>query len=1084
MSIQKTKSTIKTKKLLSIQVTKLQKTAGLLANTLVLQTQRLMKRVKNETELRIEFEKILDPIWKTLGVENHPTYDRTNLKGKRPDAVYGGLIIEYKYPKSFKSKHKLEEALQQLKADLIEKSQELDEKKLVGVGFDGEKIFFVKYRGNSHHSSPEENFIISETYAFDSQTATSFLIYLRGLSRIPLSAENLAEKFGPESDLAHKAISALVNSKEYWGDPIRVNTFYNEWKRLFGIVYGEDFNGTQNSGNNILASTYKVGNKISFQELLFSVHTYFAFLMKLIAAELISFKETPYETSLSSELTSVPEKDLIRLLTDIEDGGIYSRKGITNFLEGDFFRWYIDAWSPQLKEAIQEITRTLSEFEPATNLLEPTTTRDLLKKLYQYLVPTQVRHALGEYYTPDWLAEIVLNEVNYEGNNSQRVLDPACGSGTFLVLAMQRAKEYGLKHGMSATDITKNIQKNIWGFDLNPLAVIAARTNYLFTLGDLANQTTKLEIPIYLTDSVLTPGTIKLDTTYQSLEIGTSVGKFHIPHEWIKNEGELLNQALTTVEEMTKNRYSVDEAMERLMNEGLASSTDKNIIENLYTQILQLEKENRNRIWARFLRNAVSSLVCGKFDLIIGNPPWIRWDYLAKEYREATRIFWENYGLFSLKGYSQLLGGAKPDFSMLFVYAASDYYLKDNGKLGFLITQEVFKSKGAGEGFRRFQLGSGKYLEVLQALDFASFQPFEGATNKTAAIILKKGGETVYPVPYYLWKKKKGTGKIASDKTLNEVGDSIYKLNLIARPIDNKVGAWQTVEKSKEFLFNIKGNNYYKARAGAWTDPYGIFWLKICSRLNQNNLITKNLIARGKKDSLIPEVETKIESGLIYPGITGRDIKRWGFEQHIFVLLTNDREDPMKGLPESEMKNKYPLTYNYLFQFKEILLKRTSYKKFHSKPDTPFYSQYNIGDYTFSRFKVIWKRMTNDIVSTVISGIQTEYGYKLLVPLDTTGMIPTDNETEAHYICAIINSTLVRELIKSFSSPGRGFGSPSVMKYVPIPKFNLKDKMHIELANISKECHIAKSQNQDKKIPLLENRINEIIGLLFKSAEN
>ena len=73
---------------------------------------------------------------------------------------------------------------------------------------------------------------------------------------------------------------------------------------------------------------------------------------------------------------------------------------------------------------------------------------------------------------------------------------------------------------------------------------------------------------------------------------------------------------------------------------------------------------------------------------------------------------------------------------MLFVYASADYYLKDNGKLGFLITQEVFKSKGAGEGFRRFQLGEKKYLQVLKALDLVSVQPFEGAANKTAGIIL------------------------------------------------------------------------------------------------------------------------------------------------------------------------------------------------------------------------------------------------------------------------------------------------------------------------------------------------------------
>jgi len=65
----------------------------------------------------------------------------------------------------------------------------------------------------------------------------------------------------------------------------------------------------------------------------------------------------------------------------------------------------------------------------------------LLKKLYQYLVPPEVRHSLGEYYTPDWLAELVLEEVGYDGHNHERLLDPACGSGTFLVFAIQKFKD-------------------------------------------------------------------------------------------------------------------------------------------------------------------------------------------------------------------------------------------------------------------------------------------------------------------------------------------------------------------------------------------------------------------------------------------------------------------------------------------------------------------------------------------------------------------------------------------------------------------------------------------------------------------
>lgn len=183
---------------------------------------------------------------------------------------------------------------------------------------------------------------------------------------------------------------------------------------------------------------------------------------------------------------------------------------------------------------------------------------------------------------------------------------------------------------------------------------------------------------------------------------------------------------------------------------------------------------------------------------------------------------------------------------MLFVYASADYYLEDGAKLGFLITQEVFKSKGAGEGFRRFQLGDKKYLKVLKAHDLVSIQPFEGAANKTAAIILKKGEKTEYPLPYFVWVKKKGVGKIATDKLLDKVRPLLQKKKLFARPIGSDVGSWQTQLSELEESLIIEGENYYLARKGVSPEPYGVFWLEIKQVLSDGDLIISNLTKRGK----------------------------------------------------------------------------------------------------------------------------------------------------------------------------------------------------------------------------------------------
>jgi len=965
----------------------------------------------------------------------------------------------------------------------LDEAKETRLTQLVGVGFDGEQIFFVQYQDKNSKRIDKTKFFIRGPYDFNPESARTFLIHLRALSRLPLTAENLAHKFGPQSEIAPKVVSAFANALEYWGNQTHIRTFFNEWKRLFGIVYGEQFiGGHQVKDAEVLSRLYKVGPETDFQELLFSVHTYFAFLMKLIAAELLTLRETSFSSSLASQLVHISDDELKQQLEDIENGGIYTKKGITNFLEGDFFRWYLDAFdSPELKEVVREVARALSEFEPATSTLDPVSTRDLLKKLYQYLVPQEVRHRLGEYYTPDWLAELLLNEVGYRGDTLKRFLDPACGSGTFLVLAIQKAIKHGReKEKMPDLEVAKRIVANIWGFDLNPLAVIAARTNYLFALGDLVNEILdkggRVEIPIYLCDSVLTPTRTTGNLFGEFLEVSTSVGKFQVPAHWVQDKGFLLSRAAPLVEEMAKNQYSVDEAMARFKKEGLVFSYNEQIVKDFYSQILELEKQNKNGIWARFLKNAFAPMVAGKFDFVVGNPPWIRWDYLSQEYRNATLQLWKDYGLFSLKGFQTRLGGGKKDFSMLFTYASADYYLKEGAKLGFLITQEVFKSKGAGEGFRRFQFGDGKYLKVLKAHDLVSVQPFEGAANKTAAIILKRGEQTEYPLPYFIWSKKKGIGRIATDKLLDEVLSLLQKKKYLAQPIGSDVGAWQTYPAGLKELSMIEGKNAYKAILGANPNPYGVFWLEIKQVLSNGNIIIRNLTERGKLK--IQQVEESIEQDLVYPAIRGSDIERWGITPKVFMLVVQDSKT-RRGYPENFMKKNYPRTYNYLLKFKDILLDRALYKKYHEQVNAPFYSQFNISEETFARFKVVWKRMTNDLIAAVISQHKTSFGYKTVIPLETTTLISTNNESEAHYLCAIINSKPVRDFIKSFSSAGRGFGTPSVMEHVGVPKFDPKNPLHQKLSEISKKCHQLKKEGKEKEIEKLEKENDKLVKKLF-----
>ena len=588
----------------------------------------------------------------------------------------------------------------------------------------------------------------------------------------------------------------------------------------------------------------------------------------------------------------------------------------------------------------------------------------------------------------------------------------------------------------------------------------------------------RVEIPIYLCDSVLTPTRTTGNLFGEFLEVSTSVGKFQVPAHWVQDKGFLLSRAAPLVEEMAKNQYSVDEAMARFKKEGLVFPYNEQIVKDFYSQILELEKQNKNGIWARFLKNAFAPMVAGKFDFVVGNPPWIRWDYLSQEYRNATLQLWKDYGLFSLKGFQTRLGGGKKDFSMLFTYASADYYLKEGAKLGFLITQEVFKSKGAGEGFRRFQLGDGKYLKVLKAHDLVSIQPFEGATNKTAAIILKRGEKTEYPLPYFIWSKKRDVGKIATDKLLNEVLSFLQKKKYMAQPLGSDVGAWQTYPAGLKELSMIEGKNPYKAILGANPNPYGVFWLEIKQVLSNGNIIIRNLTERGKLK--IQQIEESIEQDLVYPAIRGKDIVRWGYNAHIFLLMAQNPKT-RKPYPQSLMKQKWPRTYSYLVQFKDILLNRGSKTIRRLAEKTEFYAMFGIEQKTISPFKVVWKAMSNDIYASVVSAVKTQIGYKIGIPLHTTAFFATNNKSEAHYLCAIVNSKSVRDFIKSFSSAGRGFGTPSVMEHVGIPKFDPKNPLHQKLSEISKKCHQLKREGKEKEVEKLEKENDKIVEKLFGS---
>ena len=1026
----------------------------------------------SEEDIRHECNKLLDEFINKAGLNVRGRHEY-GLAGGRIDSKYGGVVIEYKDPKGAGkiTADPNTPVLAQLKKRFrdLQAEEHVGMERILGVGCDGETIVFVRMRGTKiDMENPQP--VTPHTV----QRLLRALVSLgaRGLSFTP---ENLAAHFGSDSPSARQGVRLIYDVINDTDSP-KAQTFFRQWQILFGEVCGYDIHG-QSAKVRQLATHYDAPNAHP-AELLFAVHTYYALFMKMLAAETVA-SFSPLGTSTLKRLISAPTSAKLRdELQSLEQGGIWSHLGIRNFLEGDLFAWYLDAWNEDSANAVRAMTHSLDQFDLTTLSVDPAESRDLLKQLYQRLFPKSVRHDLGEYYTPDWLAELVLDEVEYDGDPDRRLLDPACGSGTFLVMALNRVKAWYDEHrhtcGFGEDELLRKILRNIIGFDLNPLAVMAARTNYLMALRDLLRHAGNVELPVYLCDSIMTPseyGDLFTGGLGKAQQLKTSAGDFNIPTEISTNQ-EHIGRYADTLESCIRDDYSPKEFLERCEAEALPTTEGK-LHKELYSKLRQLDASNQNGIWARIIKNAFAPLFIDKVDLVVGNPPWVNWFNLPEGYRQSTAPLWRKYDLFRQKGYKAKLGGACDDVSVLMTYVAHDSYLKDGGTLGFVITQSVFKTVGGGEGFRTFTYDSqGAWFAVpLRVHDMSALQPFEGATNRTAVFLCSKSRENFkYPVPYVVWRK--GRGKIDQNLSLSEVESRTSRTEFAAEPIRsaNPTSPWLTApNKTLSGIHRVLGQSEYTANLGCHTWLNGVYWINILEVRPNGELLIENLHDRGRTE--IPHVQAIIEPDLVYPLLRGRDVQRWSVEPSAHIILTN-RTDKLAGISETEMKRHWPKTYSYLKQFEGELRSRPGYRKYF-KPIAPFYSVYNVGPYTMAEWKVVWREQST-VFQAALAGVSSR---RVILPDHKLMMVSCTSRQEANFLLGMLNSS--PSVLAVYCYVISTSTSTHVLNNVAIPRFSETNLSHTRIADLSNQCHAAKRENRQNEMASLEAEIDKVAAEMW-----
>lgn len=1053
---------------------------------------RIAERSRTEAKLQIELEPILKELLASYGISYDPAVNETlsrlglsQVSSDRPDSLFGHVVLDYKDPGLLSNAKKFARAKGQIEDYLNEvteggpKLNPEECSKWAGILWDGFHLAFGRSAGLG--------WTWSGPYKTSEASLQSLVQTYRSLKRLPLTAPFLTKYFDKHSDVATAVLpvmcSHLSNPKH------RTTMLFCEWKRLFQQV------STYGLSQLPSLQDWARRNNIATQDasqILFAMHTYYSLVVKLLTAELLAATQASSQSSLVDAIANAADNEtLYRELAKLEDGEFYRNYRISNFLEGDFFSWYTTEESPQLAEALRTLACTFQEFEPATAKLKPEAIQDLLKEFYSSLVDEQIRHDLGEYYTPDWLAEYVVDRVGYSGELSKIVVDPACGSGTFLVECIRRLRARCDEAGLPPLQALQMILYCVRGLDLNPLAVISTRANYILAVADLIFALgDDVEIPVYLADSINVP----VETRDGMLEylLDTEVGdiKFTIPPHLVSSQ--VLGKILLRCEDdirlnRTSQQFLAGLRSDQRLNHHLDAPTER-CLTDFYNAIQALHNRRPpwDSIWCRIVKNNFSPKGFGNVDYIVGNPPWVRWSRLPETYRKRVKRFCDYYGLVSGRSYT---GGIESDISTVLTFSAIDHWLRLGGRIGFLITATVFKSDSA-RGFRlgRLPNSSGVRIEAIE--DLKAIRPFPDAENETAIYIATKVPSTAdaefSEIPCRIWNPKKSM-RIDPSLSLDEVLEQISLTDGVACPVADFGSPLFTGSKA---AFNevvvLRGKSDYLSQAhrGTISDLARVFWVKVEKYSPETNralirTLTEEELPIARR--IEPVKGAWIEADLLFPLLRGREIGRYCTMSEGWYQIIPNRHYA-KFETEDEFAEKYPAAYSYLRNYDDLLSERSTYKRY-QRGLLPAYSIFCVGEYSFRPYKVVWPEQQNPNLfraAVVTEATNSIVPNKVIVPDHKVYFASVENLEEAHYLCAFLNSYPVRTWLGGFLI-GKQIGT-AVFEYMYVPRYNAQDPDHQRLAEISVVAHRERQGTKSQKF-LSEKLEQEAERLVRKIAE-
>ncbi len=875
---------------------------------------------------------------------------------------------------------------------------------------------------------------------------------------LPPTSETIVDDFGVNSHAFQTTTNALLMLWQEIKHKSDFAVIYHNWEKYLRIVYGSGVAGDE----------------------LFIRHTYLATLAKLMSWVRISEAKSLLTESEISEIL----------------GGEYfkNKAGIENFIEEDFFSWLARSEAAKVGIGIMNWLFSLLQNYNLRELSE-----DVLKSLYQELVDPETRHDLGESYTPDWLAHRIVNrllDTNLEGS----LLDPACGSGTFLYLAI---KEKRKRLGDSARTL-KHILDSVYGADIHPLAAIIAKTNYILALGDLLKKRKGMvNIPVYLSDTLKLPEQIIEGSEYVIKLDSRCVFVHSVLLESLAFYDESIELAKEFAQENKGKTIEIEHFQNFLTARDFLGSDNEHIVTALFKIVKELKHfidTQQDTIWAFILKNIYKPLFFKrKFDFVMGNPPWIAFRFMEPAYQAFLKQY-------IVEGYRLLTGRGELithfEVATLFFLRAADLYLRSGGMIAFVLPRSIF-SADQHDGLRkwtfRFSEDTGKNLSWHEIWDCKDISPL---FNIPACVLIAKKGETAkveYPVLGQILSgrlRHKNTPLTETEKifTVKDVEFSLHTRG--------KRSFW-TVEKME----GAHAASYYKKhfQIGACIYPRCFWFVQVKpSPLGFNAdlppLETADRAMEEAKDAYKGVYfKDTLESRFLYVTLLSTDLLPFGHLNYRLVALPVEPQGDHYRIINAEEARARGFLHmaRWLEKAEKEWAERRGAKaekmnvyeridRFHSltrqNPQTTYRVIYNTSG-TFLAAAIV----ENKPIPIEISG--QDIATKGLIVDVKHCFFETNDTNEALFLASVLNAPIIDSLIKPMQSRGL-FGPRDIHKKVlelPIPKFSTENPKHHRLVELGEHCtkKVLRwlESPEPSKIKNIGRLRNKVRGLLKEELE-